>query len=554
VSTTLDRPLARAPFNRAKPWRFLGRSADFWLCAIATAAVLLVQGWNIAGYPRVFDDEGTYLAQAYAIDHGLGMTPYTYWFDHPPLGWMQLSLLAWIPEAIWHSPGQLVVAYARVIMLPFTVASCILLYVLARRMTLPAWAATLGVLLFGLSPLSVTLQREIFLDNISVTWILAAFVLAYSPRKHLWAHVASALCAGIAVLSKETMLLALPALFVALWQNVDKRTRKYSFVGFIGAFILLVIQYPLYAILKGELWSTDDHVSLINGLTYQLTRPGSGSIFDKGSRTSLPSNAYDILHNWLFYDPVLIVAGTVAVVAALAFRHLRPIAIAGVVLVLTAIRPSGYLPAMYIIQMLPFFALAVAGIADRLVAGILTYRARPIFWQQVTRLAAVAVCIVIAFAYVVPRWYSGDKNADTEDLNTGYAAAAEWVHTHIPHPGDQRIAVDDTLWLDMLQDGFKPSRYDIYFFKLDVDPDVMDSIGGDSASERAVDWKNIQWVIETPYMWENAACPTPVTDACSTYTTEMLLQHSKVVWYYGNYPPNTLKGEESDVVIRKVIP
>jgi hypothetical protein len=155
---------------------------------------------------------------------------------------------------------------------------------------------------------------------------------------------------------------------------------------------------------------------------------------------------------------------------------------------------------------------------------------------------------------VVPRWYSGDKNADTEDLNTGYAQAAEWVHTHIPHPGDQRIAVDDTLWLDMLQDGFKPSRYDIYFFKLDVDPDVMDSIGGDSASERAVDWKNIQWVIETPYMWENAACPTPVTDACSTYTTEMLLQHSKVVWYYGNYPPNTLKGEESDVVIRKVIP
>jgi 4-amino-4-deoxy-L-arabinose transferase-like glycosyltransferase len=544
VSTTLDRPLERAPFKRAKPWRFLGRSADFWLCAVATTAVLLVQAWNIAGYPRVFDDEGTYLAQAYAINHGLGMTPYTYWFDHPPLGWMQLSLLAWIPEAIWHSPGQLVVAYSRIIMLPFTVASCILLYVLARRMTLPAWAATLAVLLFGLSPLSVTLQREIFLDNISVTWILAAFVLAYSPRKHLWAHVASALCAGIAVLSKETMLLALPALVVALYQNVDKRTRKYSFVGFIGAFILLVVQYPLYSILKGELWSTGGKVSLIAGLTYQLTRPGSGSVFEKNS------NAYDILHNWLFYDPVLILAGTVAVVAALAFRHLRPIAIAGVVLVLTAIRPSGYLPAMYIIQMLPFFALAVAGIADRLVAGILTYRARPIFWQQVTRLGAVALCIVIAFVYVVPRWYSGDKNADTQDLNTGYAEAAAWVHTHIPHPGDQRIVVDDTLFLDMLQDGFKPSRYDIYFFKLDVDPDVMASLGGAEQNK----WESIQYVIQTPYMWENAACPTPVTDACSTYTTYTLLQHSKVVWYYGSYPPKSLKGEESDVEIRQVIP
>jgi 4-amino-4-deoxy-L-arabinose transferase-like glycosyltransferase len=544
VSTTLDRPLERAPFNRAKQWRFLGRSADFWLCAVATTAVVLVQAWNIAGYPRVFDDEGTYLAQSYAIDHGTGMTPYTYWFDHPPLGWMQLSLLAWIPEVIWHSPGQLVVAYSRIIMLPFTVASSILIYVLARRMTLPRWSATLAVLLFGLSPLSVTLQREIFLDNISVTWILAAFVLAYSPRKHLWAHVAAGLCAGIAVLSKETMLLAVPALVVALWQNADKRTRKYSFVGFIGAFFLLIVQYPLYAILKGELWSLNDKVSLINGLTYQLTRPGSGSVFEKGS------NSYSILHNWLFYDPVLIVAGTVCVVAALAYRHLRPVAIAGVVLVLTAIRPSGYLPAMYIIQMLPFFAIGVAGLADRLVAGLLTYRARPVFWEQVTRLAVVAVCIVIAFVYVVPRWYSGDKDADTQDLNTGYADAVEWVHTHIPHPGDQRIVVDDTLYLDMLQDGFKPSRYDIYFFKLDVDPDVMKGLGGAEQNK----WKSIQYVIETPYMWENAACPPPVTDTCSTYTTEMLLQHSKVVWYYGNYPPNTTKGQNSDVEVRQVIP
>ena len=543
MSTTLDRPLEQAPSDKAKPWRFLGRSADFWLCAVATTAVLLVQAWNIAGYPRVFDDEGTYLAQAHAIDHGMGMTPYTYIFDHPPLGWMQLSLLAWIPEAIWHSPGQLVVAYSRIIMLPFTVASCILLYVLARRMTLPRWAATLAVLLFGLSPLSVTLQREIFLDNIAVTWILAAFVLAYSPRKHLWAHVASGLCAAIAVLSKETMLLAVPALFVAVWQNVDKRTQKYSFVGFTGAFILLIVQYPLYASLKSELWSTGGHVSEIAGVTYQLTRPGSGSILDKGS------NAYDVLHNWLFYDPVLLLAGAVAIVAALAYRHLRPVAIAGVVLVLTAIRPSGYLPAMYIIQVLPFFAIAVAGLADRLVAGILTYRARPVFWQQVTRLAAVAVCIVIALVYVVPRWYSGDKTADTQDLNTGYADAAEWVHTHIPHPGDQRIAVDDTLFLDMLQDGFKPSRYDIYFFKLDVDPDVMSSLGGAEQNK----WKSIQWVIETPYMWENAACPV-LTDTCSTYTTEMLLRHSKVVWYYGSYPPNTIKGWNSDVEIRKVIP
>ena len=46
--------------------------------------------------------------------------------------------------------------------------------------------------------------------------------------------MASGMCAGIAVLSKETMILAVPALVVALWQNVHKDTRKYSYVGFLG--------------------------------------------------------------------------------------------------------------------------------------------------------------------------------------------------------------------------------------------------------------------------------------------------------------------------------
>jgi 4-amino-4-deoxy-L-arabinose transferase-like glycosyltransferase len=532
VSTTLERPVERAPINKPKDSRLLGRSVDFWLCAGITFVVLLVQGWNIAGYPRVFDDEGTYLAQSWAIDHGIGMAPYTYWFDHPPLGWIQISALAWIPALLFHGPAQLVVAYSRIVMLPFTAASSILVYVLSRRMSLPRWSAVLAVALFGLSPLSVTLQREIFLDNIAVTWILAAFVLAYSPRKHLWHHMASGMCAGIAVLSKETMILAVPALVVALWQNVHKDTRKYSYVGFLGAFLLLAIQYPLYAILKGELYQGGGKVSLFTGLKYQLTRPGSGSIFAHGS------NSYSILHNWLFYDPVLITIGTVSVILALAVRQLRPVAIAGVTLVLMAIRPSGYLPAMYIIQMLPFFALGAAGIADQGVSFILKYRARPIFWQQIGRLALVGVCLVVAVIYVVPKWYSHDHDADTQDLNTGYAQATAWIAKNIPHPGNARVMVDDTLWLDMVKAGFKPGHRDIYFFKVDTDPEVENSLPGKTAAEKA---KSIEYVVETPYMWENATkFGMPIAFD--------VLNDSKVIWSYGTGGPN------NEIEIRKVIP
>ena len=162
----------------------------------------------------------------------------------------------------------------------------------------------------ALSPLSVTLQREIFLDNFAVVWMLAAFTLAYSPRRHLWHHVAAGLCAAFAVLSKETMIIAIPALMVALWQNASRATRKYSFVGFLAAVMLVLIQYPLYAVLKGELFEGNGHVSLIGGLVYQMSRPGSGSIF------AAKSGSYAVFHAWLFYDSVLIVGGVVATLVA----------------------------------------------------------------------------------------------------------------------------------------------------------------------------------------------------------------------------------------------
>jgi len=216
---------------------------------------------------------------------------------------------------------------------------------------------------------------------------------------------------------------------------------------------------------------------------------------------------------------------------------LRPVAIAGVTLVLMAIRPSGYLPAMYIIQMLTFFALGTAGIADQAVSFILKYRARPIFWQQISRLALVAVCIVVTAIYVVPKWYSHDHDADTQDLNTGYAEATAWIAKNIPHPGNQRIVVDDTLWLDMAKDGFKPGRRDIYFFKLDADPEVYNSLPGAKGDK----WKAIQYVISTPYMWENATA-SAIPDAFE------LLNHSKVLWQYGT------GNVQTTIQIRKVIP
>src|SRR5690348_12864536 len=188
--------------------RWSSSRADRYLAVGLTVLVLAVLARNITGFPTATDDEGTYLAQAWAVQQGRGLAHYTYWYDHPPLGWIQIALLSRLPSAL--SPGSMTVATMRLVMLGISGASAVLVYVLGRRLSLPRWAAGLGMALFGLSPLAVVLSREIFLDNIAVMWLLLAFCLAASPSRHLWHHFGAGLAAAAGVLTKETMLVVLP--------------------------------------------------------------------------------------------------------------------------------------------------------------------------------------------------------------------------------------------------------------------------------------------------------------------------------------------------------
>ncbi|MDN3297646.1 phospholipid carrier-dependent glycosyltransferase, partial [Streptomyces ficellus] len=363
--------------------RFRSSPPDLILCGVLLAAILLVQGWNIQHYPTLSDDEGTYLAQAWAVQNGRGIAHYTYWYDHPPLGWMQLALLTWIPSLI--APETMTVASMRVAMLLISAASAVLLYVLARRLWLPRWAAGLAMALFGLSPLSVVLQREIFLDNLAVMWMLLAFCLAASPNRHLWHHFGAGIAAAVGVLTKETMLVVLPALLITMWRHSHRDTRKFAVTGAITACVLIGLSYPLFALLKGELLPGEGHVSLWDGITYQMSRPGSGFILAEGT------GSHDVLQSWLYYDQVLPLGGLAGAALLLltilpralgsaraggtpmsvTARALAGPALAVAILAVVAMRPSGYLPAMYVIQALPFLALVLAGGAASVAHAVL---------------------------------------------------------------------------------------------------------------------------------------------------------------------------------------
>ncbi|AKZ57833.1 Glycosyl transferase [Streptomyces ambofaciens ATCC 23877] len=499
------------------PGRLRPARPDLLLCGTLLVAIMLVQGWNISDYPTLSDDEGTYLAQAWAVQQGEGLAHYTYWYDHPPLGWIQIAVLTWIPALI--SPESMTVGAMRGVMLLIGAVSAALVYVIARRLSLPRWAAGLAMALFGLSPLSVVLQREIFLDNLAVMWTLLAFALAASPSRHLWHHFGAGIAAATAVLTKETMLVVLPALFVTAWRHSHRDTRKFALTGAVTACTLIGFAYPLFALLKGELLPGSGHVSLWEGVEYQLTRPGSGFILDEGS------GSWGVLQSWLYYDRVLPLGGLAGALLLLATwrwsvtaRALAGPALTVGILAALALRPSGYLPAMYVIQALPFLALVLAGGTASIAHAVLRRRRTEAEKRGLTygRYAVAGALALAACAYVVPRWYDGDRTAVTADANAPYEAAADWMASEVEDPARTRVLVDDALWLDLVHAGYEPGLGVIWFYKADLDPAVTKTMPGG--------WRDIDYVV---------ASPTVRRDAVDLPNVRAAMNHSRPVAVFG---------------------
>ncbi|MFD7626085.1 ArnT family glycosyltransferase [Streptomyces sp. NPDC059851] len=498
--------------------RFRSSRPDLLLCGALLLVIVLVQGWNITNFPALSDDEGTYLAQAWAVQQGEGLAHYTYWYDHPPLGWIQIAALTWLPSLL--VPEWMTVAPMRLSMVAVSAASSVLLYVLARRLGLPRWAAGLATALFGLSPLSVVLQREIFLDNLAVTWMLLAFCLAASPRRHLWHHFASGLAAATAVLTKETMLVVLPALLVTMWRHSHRDTRKFAVTGAVTACALIGLSYPLYALLNDELLPGPGHVSLIDGITYQMSRPGSGFLLTPGSGSN------GVLRSWLYYDTVLPLGGLAGALLLLVTtsrsvtaRALAGPALAAGILAAVALRPDGYLPAMYVIQALPFFALVLAGGAASVTHAVLRRRRAAGERRTLTygRRVLVGVLAVAAAVYVLPRWYEGNRTALTADANAPYRQAAAWLGREVADPARTRVLLDDALWLDAVHHGFEPGLGAIWFYKADLDPAVTETMPRG--------WRDVDYVVSSPTVRRDARDLPRVREA---------LEHSTVVAVFGS--------------------
>ena len=442
--------------------------------------------YDLWGAPQRIDDEGTYVAQAYAVQHFGQLTHYTYFYDHPPLGWIQIAGVTWLTGAFSWAPSA--VDAGRVSMVVAFAASAVLLWVLARRVGMGLIASSAALLIYGLSPLAVQYHRTVYLDNVAVPWLLAAFVLALSPKHRLTAFAGSGLCFGIAVLSKETFLLLGPFLAWQLWRGSHASNRRYGIALAASLFALCGVGYVMLAAVKGELFPGPGHVSLLEGVTFQLAdRTSSGNVFTAGSL------AHQVVANWLQLDHVFPAAMVTAAVAGLAVRRIRPLAAGLAFLVVFMLRP-GYLPVPYIIALLPLGALLVPAVVEAgvrwKVASALDGRVRGPQALRALLLRPLAGVLVlaslVAIAFAGPAWTGKLRGLVVPDLDQSMSQAQQWIDVNVPR--DNRVVVDDSLWVDLYRDGFARNNV-VWYYKLDTDPAVE--------AQAPNGWKDYDYVVST---------------------------------------------------------
>lgn len=486
----------------------------------------VANAWNLQGWPgRVNDDEGTYVAEAWAMIAEHHLSHYTYWYDHPPLGWALMAAWIWVTRGFQRYPSA--VMAGREVMWVATIVSCALVYAVARRLQIRRVAAAAAVVVFGLSPLAIYYHRMAFLDNLAIMWLLAALAIAASPRRSLAAALWSAVCLAIAVLTKETAMLLAPAVVLILWQHTDRRTRSWHLAVFGTACALLLLGYPLFAALRGELFPGRGHVSLLQALYWQFfERSGSGSLLDTHSGT------FGLARSWIGLDPWLLLSGLAVVPAAAFIRRLRPIALALALQVLVLFK-GGYVPYAYVTAMLPFAALLIAGVADawwapralgnraaaRGVTLLSGHSAAPAHAARgPARAGRIPVLVgIVVFALVVaPAWLHSLVSQAKVDGDASELAATAWIEHHIPR--GSVVVVDDYMWPDLkIHNNLNPV-YPVWLWKVNTDPWVTRHVLPHG-------YASIDYIV---------LAPQAASTLASLPTLKAALEHSRVVRSFGD--------------------
>ncbi len=412
-----------------------------WFETIIVLVGLLITGiahaLNMFNFPRYELDEGTYMASASAILHGQ-LWPYAYGYGHPPVAWMQIA--AWVELTGGFFTFGNALNSGRVLMLLYALGCSLLVYLIVRRFGASRSVGMLVMLLFALSPLSITYQRQVLLDNVATFWLLLSLYLLVVGNSRLKYIVFSALALGIAFLSKEVFLLFMPVMVYAVRLHTTQFQRKFAVVAFTYTMIAVSSGFILLAVLKGELfptgwlpWDHSNHLSLL------------GTLIGQTQRTQAQGSFVGSFSNWLYGDSVLIIGSTVATAFNLVMgwwnrKHLL-LALLALSFWLLLVR-GGVVLSFYLIPLIPLLAMNIAMMVHTLGNWLGK-------WVRFDVVRVVSMLCVIAALVPYDLLHSGILF--TQHPTSAQNEAITWVRQHVPH--NDFIVINSYLYMDLREPG-----------------------------------------------------------------------------------------------------
>jgi endo-1,4-beta-D-glucanase Y/4-amino-4-deoxy-L-arabinose transferase-like glycosyltransferase len=450
-------------------------------CIVGALLVVTIftHAYGMFKYPYYENDEGVYMSQAHSLVTEGKLSPYTYWYDHAPAGWITLASWSKVSGGFFTFGPS--VNSGRALMLILHVLSAGFIFYIALRLSKSYLAASIATLLFTLSPLAIYYQRRVLLDNMMIFWVLLSMTLLYIRQLKPWHIFGSAVVFGIAVLTKESAVVFTPALLYILLVRYKNVRQRFTIIKWLSVLTGVVLLYPLYALSKGEFFpkgfrgDTADRLSLVDTFLWQAGR-GSGLPF-----WNMNSEFFLALKDWIFHDPFLTIGGIVASIIvigwSLAKKDLRMIAVALLFSWIFLLR-GGLVFNFYIIPVIPFMAIAVGMIIEKLVDYIGNGR----------KVIYVVTAIIFLGLVTVPS-IRHTTDHYTKNETAPQVAVVRWVKQNLP--ASTSLAIDDYAYADYHDSRFENKKVfhnaDI-FWKLESDPQIR-------VEKYKDDWRNIEYVV-----------------------------------------------------------
>jgi endo-1,4-beta-D-glucanase Y/4-amino-4-deoxy-L-arabinose transferase-like glycosyltransferase len=460
-------------------------SADLAALTAAVAIVATFAGLNMFGFPHYENDEGTYVASAWAMYQQGQLSYYTYNYDHPPFGWFQIG--AWSSLIGGFFTFGTAIDTARVLMLLVTVATTLLVFLIVRRLSGYVTCALFATVVFAVSPLGIVLHRQVYLDNIATLWLLVSLYVLIVSRGRVAILALSALAFGLAFWTKEVFIVFLPGFLYLTFNQTHPVHRRFALVVWGTVAVSVISWFVLMAIANDEflppgvLWSSpESHVSMIDTYLYQMSRGDNEGVL------SPEGEFWKVFRQWVYDDPVLVPVGIATSGLGLFFWR-RDRVLFGVSLLVISfllfLGRGGVVLYWYVIPLLALLAIALGLFAGRVADTLVDWRL-----PRRTFLAAVLVLTPI----LVLGGAQANSESFTLDSTSSQRAATRWIVENLP--SDSTIITDAYHWTDLRDPSFTGGRTfwnAHYYFPAASDPEIRDdTLQGD--------WRNIDYLVVSP--------------------------------------------------------